>query len=156
MLKFLYYLFCYLQSWSKGIIVLWKELKAMNISEVAKKYDLSPSTLRYYEEEGLMPRVNRSANGNRDFNEEDLNWVYFVKCMRNSGVSISSLSEYSGLFQQGEGTLLERKEILIREYDKLLKRQKEINETVERMEKKLANYDKQLKECKVEMTLSEE
>lgn len=103
-----------------------------------------------------MPRVNRSANGNRDFNEEDLNWVYFVKCMRNSGVSISSLSEYSGLFQQGEGTLLERKEILIREYDKLLKRQKEINETVERMEKKLANYDKQLKECKVEMTLSEE
>lgn len=128
----------------------------MNISEVAKKYDLSPSTLRYYEEEGLMPRVNRSANGNRDFNEEDLNWVYFVKCMRNSGVSISSLSEYSGLFQQGEGTLLERKEILIREYDKLLKRQKEINETVERMEKKLANYDKQLKECKVEMTLSEE
>ena len=34
----------------------------MNITEVSKKYDITPDTLRYYERVGLIPPVTRNKN----------------------------------------------------------------------------------------------
>lgn len=56
----------------------------MNIAEVSKKYDLTQDTLRYYERVGLLPRVNRTSSGIRDYSEEDCHWVEFIKCMRQA------------------------------------------------------------------------
>ena len=60
----------------------------MNIAEVSKKYDLTQDTLRYYERVGLLPRVNRTSSGIRDYTEEDCRWVEFIKCMRQAGLPI--------------------------------------------------------------------
>jgi DNA-binding transcriptional MerR regulator len=38
--------------------------------------DMSPHTLRFYENEGLFPYVSRSPGGARLFDDEDLKWVY--------------------------------------------------------------------------------
>ncbi|MBO0459479.1 MerR family transcriptional regulator [Enterococcus hulanensis] len=119
----------------------------MNISEVAAKFEMTPATIRYYEKQGLMPPITRNASGVRDFQEEDLNWVEFIKCMRDSGLSIDSLAQYSKLYQQGDSTLIERKKILIDEYQKLLEKQRLINGTVARLETKLDNYDHMIQEC---------
>lgn len=116
----------------------------MNISEVAAKFEITPATLRYYEKEGLVPPVNRSTSGIRDYNEEDLGWVEFIKCMRNAGLSIESLARYTELYKSGEETLAERKTILVEEYQKLLEKQQAINETVNRLEYKLEIYDVQI------------
>lgn len=43
----------------------------MTIAEAAKKYDLTPNTLRYYERIGLIPGVRRTSGGIRDYHEED-------------------------------------------------------------------------------------
>ena len=118
----------------------------MNISEVAAKYNMTPATIRYYESQGLMPAITRNKSGTRDFQEEDLKWVEFIKCMRDSGLSIHSLSKYSELYQIGEETLIERKEILMDEYQKLLKKQDTINGTVAKLEKKIENYNYKIKQ----------
>ena len=118
----------------------------MNISEVAAKYNMTPATIRYYESQGLMPAITRNKSGTRDFQEEDLKWVEFIKCMRDSGLSIHSLSKYSELYQIGEETLIERKEILMDEYQKLLKKQAMINGTVAKLEKKIENYNYKIKQ----------
>ena len=117
----------------------------MNISEAAAKYDMTPSTIRYYESQGLMPAITRNEAGTRVFQEDDLNWIKFIKCMRDSGLSIHSLSKYSELYQGGEQTLMERKEILVNEYQKLLKKQVLINGTVDKLKKKIENYDYKIK-----------
>ncbi|MDT2530534.1 MerR family transcriptional regulator [Enterococcus raffinosus] len=119
----------------------------MNISEVAEKFDMTPATIRYYEKQGLIPPITRNSVGVRDFQEEDISWVEFIKCMRDSGLSIDSLAKYSELYQQGSATLIERKKILIDEYQKLLEKQKLINGTVARLEAKLENYDQMIQEC---------
>ncbi|MGL9749791.1 MerR family transcriptional regulator [Enterococcus sp. DIV0170] len=119
----------------------------MNISEIAEKFDMTPATIRYYEKQGLIPPITRNSVGVRDFQEEDISWVEFIKCMRDSGLSIDSLARYSELFQQGDATLIERKKILIDEYQKLLEKQKLINGTVARLETKLENYDQMIQEC---------
>lgn len=66
--------------------------------------------------------------------------------MRDSGLSIHSLSKYSELYQIGEETLIERKEILMDEYQKLLKKQATINGTVAKLEKKIENYNYKIKQ----------
>ncbi|WP_413538805.1 MerR family transcriptional regulator [Enterococcus malodoratus] len=123
----------------------------MNISEVAIKFEMTPATIRYYEKQGLIPPITRNNSGVRDFQEEDLNWVEFIKCMRDSGLSIDSLAKYSELYQQGDSTLVARKKILLDEYQKLLEKQRLINGTVDRLEKKLDNYDHMIQECEQQM-----
>lgn len=62
----------------------------MKISEVAKKVNLSPVTLRYYEKIGLIPHVQRQQ-GVREYRIEDLNWINFIKCLRQVQIPIKDL-----------------------------------------------------------------
>lgn len=113
----------------------------MTIAEVSKKYDMSADTLRYYERIGLLPSVRRSKSGIRDFSEEDCRWVEFIKCMRGAGLPIETLIEYISLFQQGESTIETRKALLIEERDNLINRISAMQETLEKLNYKIDNYD---------------
>lgn len=62
----------------------------MKISEVAKKVNLSPVTLRYYEKTDLIPPVQRQQ-GVREYRIEDLNWINFIKCLRQVQIPIKDL-----------------------------------------------------------------
>lgn len=114
----------------------------MKIAEVSKKYDLTAETLRYYERIGLIPGVNRNNSGNRDYTEEDLRWVEFIKCMRKSaGLPIEVLIEYVKLFQQGDETIEARKELLIEQRKQLIKKVEDIKEIIERLDYKIDSYE---------------
>lgn len=60
----------------------------MKTKEVVALMNISQDTLRYYEKVGVIPPVNRDENGYRIYNDNDLNWIYLVKNLRNAGVSI--------------------------------------------------------------------
>lgn len=113
----------------------------MTIAEVSKKYALSIDTLRYYERIGLIPKVQRSRSGIRDYSESDLNWVEFIKCMRAAGIPVEALIEYVALFQQGERTVEARKQILIEQRDLLAARVEELQQTLNRLNRKIDNYE---------------
>lgn len=113
----------------------------MTITEVSKLYGLTPDTLRYYERIHLIPAVHRNPNGIRNYTQEDCNWIQFAKCMRSAGISIETLIEYVALFQQGDSTREYRKQMLVEEYEKLQYRVKEMKETMDRLESKIAHYD---------------
>jgi DNA-binding transcriptional MerR regulator len=117
----------------------------MTISEVSEKYDISAETLRYYERVGVIPPVNRNENGIRDYTEIDCNWVQFIKCMRNAGLSIESLIEYTTLFQKGSSTLDSRKQILIEQRDELVTRISDMQTALDRLNKKIDGYDETMK-----------
>ena len=90
----------------------------MLIAEVSAKYDLSADTLRYYERIGLIPQVHRNKSGIRDYTGEDCRWVEFIKCMRAAGLPIEVLIDYVAMFQQGDSTITERKEIIEKVWSK--------------------------------------
>ncbi len=113
----------------------------MTIAEVSKKYDLTQDTIRYYEKEGLIPTVPRTESGIRNFDEESCNWIEFIKCMRNAGLEIEVLKEYVKLFREGKSTVTKRKELLQKQREKLLEKQKNINETIDRLNYKIKLYD---------------
>lgn len=113
----------------------------MTISEVSKKYNLTADTIRYYEKEGLIPRVPRNKNGIRDFDENTCSWIEFIKCMRNAGLEIGTLKQYVTLFKQGRKTVKERKMLLEEQRNKLLEKQKNINNTLNRLNQKIKWYE---------------
>lgn len=113
----------------------------MTISEVSKKYNLTADTIRYYEKEGLIPRVPRTKNGIRDFDENTCSWIEFIKCMRNAGLEIETLKQYVTLFKQGRKTIKERKILLEEQRNKLLEKQKNINATLDRLNYKIKWYE---------------
>lgn len=113
----------------------------MTIAEVSKKYDLTQDTLRYYERIGLIPEVNRSKSGIRDYTEEDCRWVEFIKCMRSAGLPIEVLIEYVTLFKQGDETIKARKELLIEQRKRLVEKMEDMKETIERLDYKIERYE---------------
>lgn len=125
----------------------------MTITEVAKLYDISADTLRYYERIGIIPSVNRNPNGIRNYTENDCSWVSFAKCMRNAGLPVEVLIEYVTLFQQGDATTEARKEILIEQRDKLVERLAEMQETLDRLNHKIENYETGLKKAEANLKL---
>ena len=113
----------------------------MKIAEVSEQYGLSADTLRYYERVGLIPPVNRSESGIRDYNELDLRRVDFIKCMRSAGLPIEVLIEYVGLVQRGDKTIEARKEILKEQRELLVSKMKEMQKTLDILDRKIEVYE---------------
>lgn len=86
---------------------------AYTISQVSKLTGISPSTIRYYDKEGLLPRVERK-NGIRLFTDTDIRWFHLLTCLKNTGMPIKRIREYAKLTLQGDTSLKER-QALIRE-----------------------------------------
>ncbi len=113
----------------------------MTIAEVSKQYGLTADTLRYYERVGLLPPVRRTASGLRDYGEEELRWVGFVKCMRCAGMSIETLAEYVALFRQGEDTVARRKALLVEQRDRIQEKINELQAAIKRLDYKIDSYE---------------
>ena len=113
----------------------------MTISEVSKKYGISADTQRYYEKIGLIPPVPRNSSGVRDYDESSCQWVEMMKCMRSAGVQIDALVEYVKLFQQGAETAAARKEILIGQRIRLKEQVDKIQDSLERLDRKIEGYE---------------
>lgn len=78
------------------------------IGQVAQRTGLSIHTLRYYEKEGILPFIRRNEYGVRVYEDQDIEWMIFVCCLRETGMSISDIKEYVHLALQGNSTIEER------------------------------------------------
>jgi DNA-binding transcriptional MerR regulator len=96
------------------------------IGTVAAKMGLSPSTIRFYDKHGLLPFVQRDANGDRQFTDNDLNYLDVITALKRSGVPVDTIAHFIELCMQGDSTLTERYHYLQVEGDALAGRIKEL------------------------------
>jgi len=64
--------------------------------------------------------------------------------MRSAGLSIEVLVEYVAMFQKGNSTIKARKELLIEQRSRLDENIKEIQQTLERLDKKIDGYEERV------------
>ena len=81
------------------------------ISEAAEKTGLPPSTIRFYDKEGLLPNIKRK-NGIRVFEDMDLRLMGLLTCLKNTGMPIKRIRDYVELTSKGDETLQKRYEII--------------------------------------------
>ena len=116
----------------------------MKISEVSEKCDLTADTLRYYERIGLIPAVNRTASGIRNYDEQNIKRIEFIKCMRSAGLPIEVLSDYLDLVAEGDETSAQRRQILVEQREILLDRIEELEKVLSVLDHKIEIYDGRL------------
>lgn len=81
------------------------------IGEFGVKMGLTASTLRYYENEGLI-KPHRYENKRRFYTEDDVRWVRFINHLKGTGMSISELKQYIAWREQGDRTIPQRLKLL--------------------------------------------
>lgn len=113
----------------------------MTIKEISEQLGVSQDTLRYYEKVGMISPVTRTKGGIRDYQEDDIAWVKLATCMRNAGLPVKVMIDYLNLYKQGDSTIQVRCDLLKEQREKLLEQRKQIEETLERLNYKIARYE---------------
>ncbi|MNH98731.1 HTH-type transcriptional regulator AdhR [compost metagenome] len=111
------------------------------IKEAAEKIGLPTHTLRYYEQEGLLPFIKRDENGNRIFNEGDLLWLELIVCLRKTDIPLSELRAVVELTKEGDSTASQRKQIFEKHKEKMLEKQRDLDSAFIKIESKIEYYD---------------
>ena len=74
----------------------------MRIGELAERVGVNPKTVRYYEGIGLLPRPERLPSGYREYSDDDVDRLAFIKRARRLGLSLTEISEVLALRERGE------------------------------------------------------
>jgi MerR family copper efflux transcriptional regulator len=78
--------------------------RGMRIGEVARRSGLSPTTVRYYEDIGLLAPPARAANGYRDYEPDVVERLRFVRDAQESGLTLAEIGSILELRAQGKPT----------------------------------------------------
>ena len=115
------------------------------IQEVSEKTGLSAHTLRYYEKEGLLGRVERSSSGIRQYSDADLELLSGICCLKNTGMSLREIARFMQLAQQGDTTLRQRVALLQAHRETVLARMEEMQTHLDKVTRKLTCYTEKLR-----------
>ena len=112
--------------------------------QVCKEMNMTYQTLKFYCNKGLIPNVKRDNNNRRIFDERDVKWIKDLSCLKKCGMSIQEMKDYLELCLQGESTIPERKELLMKKQAALLDSIKELEDSVAYIDWKQNFYDEVL------------
>lgn len=109
-------------------------MKELTTGQVARKAGVNVETVRYYERFGLLPKPPRRTSGYRQYSDEALRRLRFIRHAKELGFSLKEISELLALRFDPESPCSEVK----RRSEAKLKHIREKINTLKRMEKVLA------------------
>ena len=120
------------------------------IQQVGREIGLPPSTLRYYEQIGLLDPVERAANGHRRYSQADLGRLNMIKRLRLTGMPIEQMCAFVALYKGGNRTARRRREILEAHREVVQSRVDELLEMLEFIDYKIGIYQEEEAACERE------
>jgi DNA-binding transcriptional MerR regulator len=119
--------------------------ETFTIQETAERTGLSAHTLRYYERIGLILPVPRTSGGHRQYCENDIEWIGFLKCLRSTGMPVREMQRYAELLRQGQMTVSERIALLEAHRERIEEEMRTLADNLEAIRWKIEHY-KELEE----------
>lgn len=104
------------------------------IGEMAKRLGVAPSTLRYYDKEGLLPFVERSGGGIRMFKEADFEWLQVIECLKKTGMRLADIKRFVEMSMQGDDTIDERLSLIIKQKEAVKAQIDDLSKTLKALE----------------------
>lgn len=114
------------------------------VKQVAEILGISVHTVRYYDDEGLIPGTKRNSANQRIFDDDELEWLFVSVTLRKTGLSLAEIKRYIALYQQGDDTLKERYQIMSMQRERTLQEMENLELRLAVLDKKLEHYGKLL------------
>ncbi|RKI44059.1 MerR family transcriptional regulator [bacterium D16-51] len=111
----------------------------MTIGKISQKTNLPESTLRYYEKKKLLI-VERDNHGRRVYSESDVEWIKFIRRLKETGMLLKDIQHYSELRYSGSETMPERLAMLQIHRNYVLEQQLKWNEYLQNLDSKIEYY----------------
>ena len=115
-------------------------MEGYSIKAAANMIGVAPSTLRYYDKEGLLPSIERSESGYRVFSEDDLGMLKVIECLKKTGMPIKDIKQFTEWVKQGDDSLQERYDMFIKRKEAVQAQIDELQKTLEFVEYKIWYY----------------
>ncbi|CAI6062179.1 MerR family transcriptional regulator [Cohnella sp. JJ-181] len=110
------------------------------VKEAAFITGLTEHAVRFYTDKGLVPSVQRDKNNIRMFDEQSINWLHGIKCLKQSGMPIEDIKTYVDLCLEGDSTIPQRSALMSAHKDAALAKLEEAKRHVAHLEEKTALY----------------
>lgn len=111
------------------------------IGEMARQLGVAPSTLRYYDQEGLLPFMDRSEGGIRLFKDSDYEILKIISCLKATGMPIKDIRVFIGLVMRGDETIEDRLQLFLKRKEEVEKQMAQLQETLDTIRFKCWYYE---------------
>lgn len=113
-----------------------------SISQVAKKFNLTIHTIRYYEKEGVLPFIKRTKSGIREFDQKSLDALNMIECLKKTGMSLKDIKVFQDWCAEGDSSIEKRKEMFEERKKDILGQISELQHVLKLIEFKCWYYGK--------------
>ena len=88
------------------------------IGQVAEMFDLPISTLRYYDKQGLFPKLARES-GIRKFSDNEIEALRVIECLKKSGLEIKDIKLFMEWCAKGSSTYANRFDLIQKQKERV-------------------------------------
>ncbi|MEG0456624.1 MAG: MerR family transcriptional regulator [Oscillospiraceae bacterium] len=111
------------------------------VGEMAKLVGVAPSTLRYYDKEGLLPFLERSQGGMRTFKDSDYEFLKIIECLKATGMQLKDIKKFIFMVLEGDCTINERLQLFLDQKKEVEKQMSLMEETLQTIKYKCWYYE---------------
>jgi DNA-binding transcriptional MerR regulator len=104
------------------------------VKEAAQRTGLTEHAVRFYTDKELVPSLRRDEHNHRIFDEESLNWLYGVKCLKQIGMPIETIKEYVDLCLEGDSSIPQRYALMVKHKEAALAKFEEMKRHIAYLE----------------------
>ncbi len=131
----------------------------LTIGQLAKKAQVNIETIRYYERRRLIPKPLRRASGYRQFSQEDVKRIRFIKHAQALGFTLDEILELLSLKVEPEATcgdITQRIEVKLFDVESKIKTLLRMKRTLMKLKKACKKPNTPSKDCPILESLDAE
>ena len=115
------------------------------IGQVAEMFDLPISTLRYYDKQGLFPKLERES-GIRKFSDNEIEALRVIECLKKSGLEIKDIKLFMDWCVEGASTYADRLELIQKQRERVEAEIRQMHKTLDMLKYKCWYYSQAMKD----------
>lgn len=112
-----------------------------SIGQMSRMTNISISTLRYYDREGLFPNIARSNGGIRVFSDAEVETLRMIECLKMTDMPIKDIKRFLDWCQEGDSTLELRRDMFYERLEIMNQKMEQLQRTIDTIKYKCWYYD---------------